>query len=487
MTKHYSYLLSCLLILGVLSVHSQSIPEMIWSKNYQGIYNDITRHIIPTSDGGYAMIGDSESYGPGILSTLVIKCDANGNVQWQNTYGGAQFDLPMAIAEIPDGQGFILATYSNSFPPPEGMNIRLIKIDANGQSVWTSLIAESNGCSMQVKGCVTTTEDGGFLVSASTWRVPNSNQILLYKVDANGNMIWEKEYGGPDDDYGATVEATKDGNYILGGYTFSHGSGLCDGYMIKITPDGNEIWNSVVGGENYDSYHFVREVSDGFIGVGSTQSYGKGEQGFVVKLNEDGSVDWINNIGGAENETFEGVIETINNEYILTGSTNSFGNGLHDFMIVKLNQNGEESDMETYGGSDEDFGCNIEEIQGTGYIAGATFAGSYLDFQAILFESDTLTTSVKNPGSFNTRISDFSFSPNPLTDNGIISFSVKEANEIEVMVLTSDGKPIEKIFCGKVQAGKHTLEYSNPSLQPGSYLLCLKSGERNLISKFIKM
>lgn len=487
MTKLYPYLLMCLMISGILTANSQSIPQMIWSQNYDGVYNDVTRHIIPTSDGGYAMIGDSDSYGPGIVSTMVIKCDANGNVQWQYTYGGAQFDLPMAIAEIPGAQGFILATYSNSFPPPEGMNIRLIKIDNSGQTVWTSSIVESNGCSMQVKGCLATTQDGGFLVSTSAWRDPNANQILLYKVNADGNMVWEKEFGGTDDDFGATIQPTNDGNYILGGYTFSYGSGLCDGYMIKISPEGNELWNSVVGGENYDSYHFVRAVADGYIGVGSTQSYGKAEQGFVVKLDEDGSVAWINNFGGISNESFEGVIETINHEYILTGSTDSYGNGMHDFWIVKLNNNGDKTDSQTFGGSDEDFGCNIEEIPGTGYIAGGSFTGSYLDFHAILFEADSLVTSVKNNPVFNSLISDFSINPNPMADQAKIEFSIKETTDIEIMVMTEDGRPVDQIFSGKATAGKHTFSYNNPSLPSGSYLLTLRAGKQNVAFRFMKM
>lgn len=485
MKNFYSYLLICFNLLWLSSSYSQSISDVVWSKTYNGIYSDVMRHITSTSDGGFAMIGESDSYGPGIVSTLVIRCDANGEILWQKTYGGAQFDLPMAIIEASDGQGFVIASYSNSFPPPEGMNIRLIRTDESGEILWSTIIPESNGCSMQVKGCLAVADDG-YLVSASAWRDPDANQILLYKVDEAGNMIWEKKFGGFDDDFGATIQPAGDGNFILGGYTFTYGSGLCDGYMIKITPDGDEIWNSVVGGSNYDSYHFIRPVSDGYIGVGSTQSYGKAEQGFVVKLKEDGTVDWINNIGGDINEGFEGVIETINHEYIISGSTNSYGNGLHDCMIVKLSNSGQMTDMKTFGGADEDFGINIEEIPGVGYIAGCTFTASLLDYQAILFESDTLITSIKKDLTDSSPFSSLRINPNPIQNDGVISFNLKETSNIQIAVNSSDGRLVLTILNEKLTADEHSIAINASELKSGVYFISIKSPTGDATQKFVK-
>jgi len=484
---YYYMLITCLFLLGNRNLLAQSTPELIWSKTFTGQYSDICRHLISTDDGGFAMIGESESYGPGIISTLVIKCDALGNIQWQSTYGGQQFDLPMAIAQTSPDNGYILATTSNSFAPPEGMNLRLIKINSNGEEVWSCIVPESNGISIPVNECIVQTEDGGFLVAGSAWKDPNCNQILLFKVDSNGELVWHKEFGSPGDDYGAIIQPTTDGNFILGGYTYGLGSGLCDGYMIKISPEGEEIWNSVVGGASFDSYHYIRQVSDGYIGVGSTQSYGASEQGFVTKVNEDGTLVWSNAFGGNNNEGFEGVIETVNKEYVIVGTTNSYGNGMHDLIIYKISNLGEFVAMETYGGADEDFGTSIQEIPNEGYIVGGTFSETYLDFHAILLECDTLVTNTSNiEGLFGSILSFDGINPNPLIKESKIDFSLQKNSTIQLSVLNIDGSIQEIIYEGNMESGEHSINY-NSSLKTGVYLLRIKTPFQSVMKKFIKI
>lgn len=479
-----AFICSCIFLTGTIAF-SQSVPDLLWSKNYNAPYGDVVRHTIATHDGGFIMMGDSDSYGPGLLSTLLVKCDAQGTMQWSRTYGGASFDLPMGIEQT-DDDGFIVATYSNSYPP-EGMNIRLIKTDAFGDTLWTSVIPNSNGISFQVTGCIKQTADGGYMVAGSAWRIPNCNQILLFKVSSTGQYVWHREFGGFSDDWGASIQATNDGNYILGGYTYSYGNGECDGYMIKVNPEGEEIWNSVVGGGSFDSYHFIRTVSDGYIGVGSTQSYGGAEQGFIAKINEDGTLAWTSALGGNNNEGFEGVIETINHQYIVTGSTNSYGNGMHDFLIMKVDHSGTMLAMETYGGYDEDFGSTIDEAPGTGYIAGATFTGDYLDYHALLFAADSINTAVQYFGGIlESPVTLKSIDPNPFANITSLNFSMKETGNIAITILNTNGIIVDEVFNGTMGAGEHSVTYENQELPAGIYLCQLKTDNYTITKKIVK-
>lgn len=484
MKKLYFLILVCLAAGPYSGSFAQSIPDLLWSVTYDGIYSDVTRHIAATSDGGFIMVGDSDSYGPGIVSSLLIKCNSNGEVEWQKTYGGSNFDLPMAVVQASDG-GFAIATYSNSFPP-EGMNIRIIKTDASGETEWTSVVPGTNGIAMQVKGCLLPTPDNGYLVAGNKWSAPNSNQVILCKLDNTGELVWTKEYGGSSDEYGFNIQATADGNFVLGGYTYTFGNGMCDGYMIKINPEGEEIWTSVVGGTDYDSYHFIRTVSDGYIGVGSAQSYGNSEQGFIVKLDNDGQVVWLKDFGGTGNESFEGIVETVNHEYLVTGTTNSYGNGMHDFLIMRISQSGELLARETYGGPDEDFGTNIEDIPGLGYIAGGSFTGSYLDFQALLFKADTLATSAGQL-PFTSAASNISISPNPFRENLHFSFSLKETTGLTISLINMEGRSVDVVYEGKLSAGNHEMKYKSSHLQPGMYLLNIRSANQSIMKKIISI
>lgn len=476
-----------MLIVSGSTASGQTLPELDWSINYPGIYTDLTRQLISTRDGGFVMVGESESFGPGILSTLLRKCDSTGNEEWSKTYGGSMFDLPNAVIETSDN-GYLIATYTTSFPP-EGTNIRLIKTDAIGDTIWTRVIPESNGCVIAFAGCVVETNDNGYLVAGSGSKAPNFNQIMLFKVDQSGAPEWHREIGGSSDDYGGCLQTTEDGNFILAGHTYSFGSGLCDGYLIKFDQNGEVLWSNAIGGTNYDSFRFVRQTSDGgYIAVGSTQSYGKAEQGFVVKTDSSGQTEWTAAHGGIGNEGFEGVIETSAQDYIITGSTNSYGSGLHDFFIVRTDQNGELTDMKTHGGEDEDFGSTIELIPGKGYIAGGSYSGDqYMDFWALCFKSDSLATKVNQlPMTASSPIIFEAITPNPFFGKTSISFCIRENSYTSLSVYNMNGILLDEISFGYLQSGKHTFEYSNDQLKPGTYLCRIISGKYRTAQRMLK-
>ena len=469
-------------------LQAQTTPALKWAFTYPGIYSDIARQVMPTNDGGFVIVGESESYGPGIISTLLIKCDSTGVSEWSKTYGGSAFDLPTSVIQTSDN-GFLIATYTTSFLP-EGTNIRLIKTAYNGETQWASVIPNSNGCLISLSGCVVETPDQGYLVAGYGWKDPNCNQIMLFKQNHMGESEWVKEIGGASDDYGANIKLTNDGNIIIAGYTFSFGNGLCDGYLLKIDQNGDTIWTNITGGTDYDSYRFVRPTTDGgYIAVGSTQSYGKAEQGFVVKMDADGQVEWTTAHGGAGNEGFDGIVETPNHNFLIAGSTNSFGNGEHDFMIMRIDSNGELLGMETHGGVNEDFGTTIEKLSNGDYIAAGSYWGdTYLDFWALCFEEDSIPTSIKkyNEGSAS-NISFDGISPNPFTSQTRIDFQLYKTSTTKIHLINLNGIEEEEVFSGMLSLGDHSIIYITQDLKPGIYLCRIQTDDSVVVKKIIKI
>ncbi len=493
--KHlFKSLTTPLIIAGVLisslNTRAQTFPDLLWSKSYPGVYTELARQVLSTSDGGFAIVGESESFGPGIISTLLIKCDTTGEMEWYKTYGGEAFDIGYGASQTKDN-GFIIATYTTSFEP-EGLNLRLIKTDANGNEEWASVVPNSNGCIVSFAGCVVQTEDGGYLLVGDTYKDGTVyNQIKIFKIDENGEYLWHKEIGGPSDDYGACIQPTIDGNYILASHTYSYGNGKCDGYLVKINPEGDIIWEKTYGGTSFDSFYFVRPTSDGgYIAVGSTQSYGKAEQGFIVKTDSEGETEWTAAHGGNKNEGFFGVVETPDHNYLVSGFTNSYGNGEHDCIIALINSAGELVEMKTYGGQNDDFGATIEEWPGKGYIAAGSFysTSTYHDFTVLNFSPLTIPTATDyQPVVPEKTISIRNITPNPFYDEFLIEFSLEKTEKISITLTDMTGCVIGDVLTEALQQGIHRIPCSGRGLKPGVYICRIQSGSAMAMKKIVKL
>jgi hypothetical protein len=207
--------------------------NIIWAKTYRGTYWDKAYSVQQTSDGGYIVAGETNSFGAGYDDIFLIKTDASGNLQWAKTYGGTDDDKAYSVQQTSDG-GYIVAGWTRSFG---AYDIFLIKTDADGNIIWAKTYG---GIYWDKAYSVQQTSDGGYIVAGYTGSFgAGSADIFLIKTDANGNIIWAKTYGGIDDDLASSVQQTSDGGYIVGGYTGSFGAGSADIFLIKTDANGN--------------------------------------------------------------------------------------------------------------------------------------------------------------------------------------------------------------------------------------------------------
>jgi hypothetical protein len=333
--KKVLFLIGWWMGMGDFSI-AQTAPGIEWQNTIGGNEEDVSYTMQHTNDGGYILggisasniSGDKTENSEGGFDYWIVKTDAVGNIQWQNTIGGDDDDRLFSIQQTSDG-GYILGGWSLS-----------------------------NISGDKTENCI------GF------------NDYWVVKTDSSGNIQWQNTIGGSYEDVLSCVRQTVDGGYILGGYSFSNISGDKtensngdeDYWIVKIDSLGNIQWQNTIGGNSFDYLSYLSQTIDGgYIIAGWSASNISGDKTensngnsdyWVVKTDASGNIQWQNTIGGNYNEVLCSVQQTANEEYILGGYSNSnisgdktencFGSA--DYWIVKTDSLGNIQWQNTIGG-----------------------------------------------------------------------------------------------------------------------------------------
>ena len=232
------------------------------------------------------------------------------------------------------------------------------------------------GSSADVGYSIQQTTDGGYIIAGTTWSYgAGIYNVYLVKTDTNGNESWSQTFGGSSYDGGYSVQQTTDGGYIITGYTDSYSTGYIDVYLIKTDANGNESWYNTFGGSDNDEGKSVQQTSDGgYIIAGYTDSYGAGYTDvYLIKTDANGNESWYKTFGGSDFDTGCSVQQTSDGGYIITGYTQSYGAGSGNVYLIKTDPNGNELWNRTFGGSAYDTGHSVQQTSDGGYIiAGST-------------------------------------------------------------------------------------------------------------------
>ncbi|MGL2967139.1 T9SS type A sorting domain-containing protein [Flavobacterium sp. XGLA_31] len=320
-------------------------PAVEWTKIIGGInYDDLGSIIQTTHDNGYIMVGATSSTDGDISGNhggndvLVVKLNALGGILWIKTFGGSGSDSGKSIYETADG-GYILcgstASTNNDVTFNHGFyDAWVIKLNTNGDLEWQKTYG---GTAQDDSYCIRPTSDGGYIIGgisrSTNGDVTGNNgesDYWVIKTDSSGDIQWQKNYGGSSLDVLSSVEPTSDGGYIVSGNVFS--------------TNGDVLGNH--GGTDY----------------------------WILKTNSIGIIEWQKTLGGSSYEFSGNIHQTSDGGYIVTGTTPSVDGditvtiGLGDFWIVKLNAAGTIEWQKSYGGTAEDNSYFIQQTVEGGYV-----------------------------------------------------------------------------------------------------------------------
>jgi len=342
-------------------------PNTLWTKTFGGTGNDYAYSVLQTFDGSYIIAGYTESFGAVNTDIYLIKTDINGNLIWQKTFGGYGSDYAHFIEQSNDSC-YIIVGSTTSYGSG-GSDIYLIKTDTAGNLIWEKTFG---GVNNEHGWSVQKTSDGGYIIAGSTNSFGAGDvDMYLLKTDEYGNFLWDKTFGDTSrSDYARSVVQTADGGYIIAGLTISFGTGTYDVYLVKTDEYGNLLWEKTFGGSNTHMGFSVKQTKDGgYIIGGNSLSFGSGDYDFyLIKTDSFGNLVWQRNLGGTKNDFGRAVIEDANGDYIIAGFTNSFGNGEYDIYICKYDTAGNIIWEKTYGMSGGDWCYSIQKTDDNGFI-----------------------------------------------------------------------------------------------------------------------
>ena len=334
----------------------------LFTKNFGGNLWDYGNSVQQTIDGGYIITGEISSSENGSSDIWLIKTDSEGQEEWNQNFDGNDRDYGKSVQQTVDG-GYVITGSTGS---DYSYDVWLIKTDSKGKEEWNQTFG---GDHKDYGHSVQQTIDGGYIITGETSSSGNgSSDVLLIKTDQKGQEEWIQTFGGSDYDIGNSIEQTYDGGYIITGSTRSYGNGSDDILLIKTNSQGQEEWNQTFGGGYIDIGNSIKQTSDnGYIITGYTQSYGNGSRDvWLIKTNSQGNEEWNQTFGGSYVDIGNSIQQTTDGGYIIVGSKGT--DYYSDLWLIKTDYQGNEEWNKTFGGSDYDFGNAVQQTTDDGYI-----------------------------------------------------------------------------------------------------------------------
>ncbi|UCG30040.1 MAG: hypothetical protein JSV53_11170 [candidate division WOR-3 bacterium] len=317
--------------LWLLKLNAQG--DTLWTRTYGGSQNDVGNKIIETSDHGYAILGETESFGTGNVDIWLLKTNGTGDTTWTRTYGGVGWEGASSVQQTPDG-GYIIVGSTASFGAGYA-DVYIIKTDADGITEWTRTYGGANwdgAFSVEVAAV------GGYIVAGQTASSGAGNtDAWLLRTDTTGDTLWTRTYGGSDADEFRSIAETSSDRIVLAGQTKSSGSGDFDVWLTEVDLGGNVLWTRTYGGPLTEIGACIIELTNGYLVAGHTQSFGNGDYDiWLLRTNTIGDTIWTQTHGGYGIELGLSTVQTTDGGYIVAALTSSFGAGGSDVYLIEL-------------------------------------------------------------------------------------------------------------------------------------------------------
>jgi hypothetical protein len=341
-------------------VKIDSLGTLEWERAFGGSDWDEAEDVIATSDSCFLVVGHTNSNdgdvtgNNGFRDFWVLKLDAAGELLWQKVLGGSNSEHAHGVVEASDG-GYVIAGYTSSSDGDVigggGFQCWVVKLSSDGDLIWQQVYG---GSGVDHAFAIARTNDDGYVIAgesnSNNGHVSGNNggyDVSVIKIAGDGTFQWQRSFGGSGADRARSIQRSFDGGYVMAGTTYStdgdvtNGHGDSDVWVVKIDATGNLQWEHAIGGMGLQYAEWVDITIDGGYVVGGIHPVNGGDH-WIIKLNADGEIEWDKTMGSQGLEGTFCVVQTQDEGYIVTGESGhnsgdvTDNNGGQDFWVVKL-------------------------------------------------------------------------------------------------------------------------------------------------------
>ncbi len=473
-------LLSGLIVCLVLpwSVHLHAQTDTLWTKII-GIDQQSGKvwAADETADGGFILTGSSSN------DLWLVRTDSIGNVIWSKTFDRGMGDREYGTdVRQTNNSGFIIAGATNDQSQTRS-KVWLIRTDEKGDTLWTKTF---EGGAWAGAGGLDLTADDGYIISATASFGSNFRDVWLIKTDAEGNLVWTSLFIGQDafnsTHTGGSIRQTVDGGYVLAASTGSTPSSGGCGWVIRTDDSGTIIWETTLCGKGESRLYSVKQTNDrGFVLAGSTTQYSDpADYALLIKLNANGDMQWQDFFGG--NGWSMSVDQTHDNGYVIIDKAGA---------LWKTNGEGELQWSFDVNIGESRYCTSIQQLSDSGFLVAGWAQISDHDwaFLARLAPDSSSVAAIYDIEYLPFSLSLHQNYPNPFNPVSTIRYDLPQGSEVSLIVYDILGREVARLVDSNMERGYHQTHWdgrdqSGRSVPSGIYIARLVTPE---YSQSIKM
>ncbi len=431
-------------------------------------------HSLKEYQGNYYIVGTTRKTEKSANDYYFLQLYADGTIRRSLTYGFPNHDIGNQV--LVDDQGTYI--FGNSFDYGfVNVDMHLAKVEENGEITWTKFF----GTKYQDLGFdIIRTNDGGFaMIGFSNLPPYDGGDMYCVKADKEGNVEWEQSFGPPKVDYGfGLIQNSNDEIIFVGAQNGFYNPTQtefsthdADIMIVKTDKSGNTIWNKTYGGTSHDwAKNIILAPAGGYYVCGSTQSYGSGSfDMFLMKIDDDGNQLWMKTYGGSDFEYGEKVVVGADQNIYLIGTSASFSdNQTPDYFLVKTDLDGDTIWTRPIDGGGSEYGSGLVASADSGCVfSGYTnnTTNNRMDITLYKITKKGTTETLTNYNPMPDSVEFVQIFPNPSQNWFTVRFQGVALGDYNLELYTMKG---EKVYTKQVEPNiKNTV---TPNVPPGTYL-----------------
>ncbi len=492
MHRKFKYHLVVTLFLLLQNLAAQSLG-LIWEKTYDAGDLEYPAVVITSSDTSLLICGNKINTVDGSSDILLILTDSFGNILWQKLYGGTGDDVSASASETPDKNYLVIGSTNSFSNMTSDYDIYLLKLTMSGDTLWTKTVGTDSTYERAYSSIITS--DNNILVVGSIQSFSNGIQnMLVIKMDQNGNIIWEKSFGGDVVEIGESVLETADNGFIITGETTSFGIATpfyTNVYLVRIDANGDSLWTRYYGNTWYDySRSIIAVDNNSYIVSGWYATNGAEVSDFyALRIQDNGDTTWTRLYGGGGWEYSYDIVKKGNNDFILIGNTNSSGAGSYDIYLVNIDSNGDTLWTKTFGSAIyENAKGALRTNDGNYIVYGQRKPKSRSNVSDILLVKINLND-ISNIDEHNNSLPSIFILeqnyPNPFNPSTQIKFSIPQESQVSLKLYDVTGREVGTLIEEFMQSGTYIINFNANELSSGIYFYKIQAAEFSDVKKML--